>query len=328
MSSLAIAQLLLAAHEETLLLISSALMGLAAVVLADLLFGYDVKKLQEADGEVAGFEAKRRQRLRDGSSLYRSFQGLVEQLAERNRLADEAKRIVPAKQRPATRLEKLAQNLITAAEPLPWLAEEYLACRQIEAIGVAGVGILIGIVLFESIFAAAVLGAILFWGYQRFALRQTARRAWRRRKVIRQRLPYALDMMALMMEAGASFPECLTAVVNENKNHPLGKEFGEVLRETNLGRTRREALLALQQRLNDDDVAELVFALVKGEELGTPLAQTLRSQSTQLLLKQSQWIEKEAAEAQVMIVFPGMVVMVACLLIIVAPFLLNALYNP
>ncbi|MBY0526876.1 MAG: hypothetical protein K2R98_26015 [Gemmataceae bacterium] len=45
------------------------------------------------------------------------------------------------------------------------------------------------------------------------------------------------------------------------------------------------------------------------------------------MLKQSQWVEKETAEAQVMIVFPGMVIMLACLLVIIAPFVLGAVYN-
>src|SRR5262249_12942364 len=152
--------------------------------------------------------------------------------------------------------------------------------------------------------------------------------AVRRRKRVLERLPFALDLMALMMEAGGNFPECLAAAVQENANHPLGEEFGEVLREINLGRTRKEALEGLKERLRDDDVSELVFALVKGDELGTPLAQTLRTQATQMLLKRSQTVEKEAAEAQVMIVFPGMVIMVACLLIIIAPFLLQAVYTP
>ena len=42
-------------------------------------------------------------------------------------------------------------------------------------------------------------------------------------------------------------------------------------------------------------------------------------------LKRSQWVEQAAKEADVQMVFPGMVVMVACLLVIMAPILLPAL---
>ena len=66
----------------------------------------------------------------------------------------------------------------------------------------------------------------------------------------------------------------------------------------------------------------MVFAINKGEELGTPLSAILRDQAEQMRLKRSQRGEKAAAEAQVNIVFPGMVVMIACLLVVIAPIVL------
>ena len=39
-------------------------------------------------------------------------------------------------------------------------------------------------------------------------------------------------------------------------------------------------------------------------------------------LKRAQWGEKAASEAEVQMVFPGMVTMIACLLVIVAPIVL------
>ena len=76
--------------------------------------------------------------------------------------------------------------------------------------------------------------------------------------------------------------------------------------------------------MEDSDIAEFVFAIIKGEELGTPLSTILREQANQMRLKRSQWGEKAAAEAEVQIVFPGMITMVACLLVIIAPILLPA----
>ena len=76
------------------------------------------------------------------------------------------------------------------------------------------------------------------------------------------------------MEAGGGFQECLATAVAENgKDHPLTDEFAEVLRQISLGRPRHEALQALDERLHDDDISEMVFAINKGEELGTPLRQ-------------------------------------------------------
>jgi pilus assembly protein TadC len=132
-------------------------------------------------------------------------------------------------------------------------------------------------------------------------------------------------LIALTMEAGGGFQECLQTAVNENgSSHPLTEELTEVLRQISLGRPRQEALKALQERLQDDDINEMVFAINKGEELGTPLSAILRDQAEQMRLKRSQRGEKAAAEAQVNIVFPGMVVMIACLLVVIAPIVLPA----
>jgi tight adherence protein C len=44
-------------------------------------------------------------------------------------------------------------------------------------------------------------------------------------------------------------------------------------------------------------------------------------------LRRAQWGEKAAAEAEVQIVFPGMLVMLACLIVVVAPMVLPAAFN-
>jgi tight adherence protein C len=68
-------------------------------------------------------------------------------------------------------------------------------------------------------------------------------------------------------------------------------------------------------------------AIIEGEALGTPLADTMRTQAEQIRLKRSQWAEKAAEESKVALVFPAMIIMVACLAIVVAPFILGALYT-
>lgn len=323
-----IALFLVLTPTDWLLLLSSATLGLAVVTLSRQVFSFNFGSLTQGK-EWAGFEEQRRQRLRAGDLVFRQFEPLVDQLAvwnkKRSRKSPEKPNV--NKMPNLTRLERLGQHLVTAAEKLPWLPEEYLACRQIESILAGLGGLLLGYQMFGNLIAASVIAALTAFGYQQLMVALIANRAQQRRRIIRERLPFCLDLMALMMEAGASFPESLAAAVKENQDHPLGKELGEVLRDTNLGRTRREALQALQQRMQDEDISDLAFALIKGDELGTPLSQNLRALAGQLLLKRSQWAEQESSEAQVIIVFPGMLIMLACLLIIVTPFILQAVYT-
>ena len=306
-------------------MLGSGLMGLAALCFGWVLLTF-ARPLAAATPASGAFEQLRRRRLREGSSLYRTCEAVVDYLASRDREKAEIRAARPNAL--PGRLDQVRQALVTAGEKLPWLPEEYVACRRIEGASAGLVVMLLVWQMFGSFIAGLLVGGFVAFAYPHLAVWSLQGRAVQRRRRLLERLPFALDLMALMMEAGGSFPECLAAAVNEIQNHPLGDELGEVLREIGLGRTRKDALGGLKQRMQDDDVAELVFALVKGDELGTPLAQTLRTQATQMLLKRAQTVEKESAEAQVMIVFPGMVIMVACLLIIIAPFLLQALYTP
>jgi Flp pilus assembly protein TadB len=261
-------------------------------------------------GDTHPFERQRREEMRAGNSIYRWFEPLIEEVASLFR------------RHPPTSLDDLQHNLVVSREKLPWRPEEFLATKWIEAI-------LSGIVLFLILWlagwnkAAVVLGITVTVVYALLMPKTIRDRARRRLARIRNRLPFAVDLIALTMEAGGGFQECLkTAVAENGKDHPLTEEFAEVLRQISLGRPRHEALQALQDRLRDDDVGEMVFAINKGEELGTPLSAILREQAEQMRLKRSQRGEKAAAEAQVNIVFPGMVTMMACLLVVIAPILL------
>jgi len=91
---------------------------------------------------------------------------------------------------------------------------------------------------------------------------------------------------------------------------------------------REDALRNFVTRTQDEDVAEVVLAIIEGEELGTPLAKILRIQAEQMRQKRSQWAEKASSEAEVTLVFPAMLIMIACLILVVAPFILTAIFDP
>lgn len=263
------------------------------------------------EGGPAGlYERERRERLREANPVYRWFEPLVDELA--------------AKETKNQNQEKIALALKLLPDWPPWTPQDFLATRKVEA-GLAGLGV--GILLWPILgpivaaVGAVVVGSgyVMFWGVRVQELAQ------KRRLVFLKRLPYAVDLLALMMEAGAGFDEAVATLVAESPTHPIGEEFSYLLREIQLGRSRREALIQLRDRMEDDNVREFVTAILNGEEFGTPLSRILRSQADQMRLKRSQWAEKAAGEAQVKIVFPGIMIMIACLLIIVTPFIVKFL---
>ena len=261
---------------------------------------------------ASSFELERRATL-ETDATYRWVQPLVHELAGWNR------RVLHR-----DRCEAIRNNMTIAATPQQWEPEEFVATKQLE--GVLA-GAVVGAILFpftSSLIAVVSILAIAAV-YPRMAAASLREQAKSRLRAIKMRLPFVIDLLALMLEAGSTFNDALRTVVRENLNHPLGSELARVERQVLAGRPRCEALSSLYERLGDEDIREIVFAVNKGEELGTPLADILRNQADQLRLKRSQWCEKAAAEAQVKMSFPGLLVMGACILIIMAPIFMPLL---
>lgn len=260
------------------------------------------------------FEADRIERVRESSSTFRQFEPQILEFEKFNHVMVSE-----------TQQEQTKHAMAFLGSFPNWRSEELIAVKRLE-------GLLIGLVLGAfawftngSVVLALFVVAACFLFYPSFALFLFSSQAQTRLHKIRRRIPFAVDLLALMMEAGAGFMESLETVVNENKGHPLGEELARVLRQVQMGRPRSEALDLFGDRINDEDVKDFVFAVNNGEKLGTPLSKILRSQAETMRLKRSQWAEKDSAQAQVKMVFPGIIVMIACMLIVLGQFLLPAI---
>jgi Flp pilus assembly protein TadB len=258
-------------------------------------------------------ERQRRAELRKKHRFYRWFEPFIDRLAGLNR------RLWPR------RLERLQQQLELTPLHL-WKADEFCALRQLESVAVFPVGVLMGYLFFPGS-TALLAGLAVMLGVQELMLRQVSKQAQQHLALIRSRLPYVIDLMALMLESGADFRQALETTVRENEGHPLGEEFGRVATRLQQGASQPEALQAMAQRLQDADVSELVFAINTAEQLGTPLKQTLQMMAEHIRSRRIQWLERAAEEAKVHITWPAVVVMVACLFIVAAPILLE-MFSP
>ena len=138
-------------------------------------------------------------------------------------------------------------------------------------------------------------------------------------------MPFLLDLLTLLMEAGSTFLNALRQAVDEFRGHPVAEEFGRVLADMSLGKTRVEAFQAMRDRLADDEITSIIGSILQGEYLGTPLAQIFRTQADVLRIKRTQRAELVAGEAGVNMLLPGILIMASTVLIIIGPFMLNYL---
>ena len=220
-------------------------------------------------------------------------------------------------------LPEIQREILAAGLPRFWLPEEYLARCELIAIALLPAFIMAGIAFVGG---PGVVMAIMFTGLTAWLLRRNlASRARTRLVRIKRRLPFFLDLLTLLMEAGSSLIQALEEAVHEFRGQPVAQEFARVLADIRLGRTRAEAILAMRDRLQDAEVGGVLGSILQGEHLGTPLAQVFRMQADVLRVKRSQRAESVAGEAGVQMLLPGILVMAATVLVILGPFVLNYL---
>ncbi len=293
-----------------MMLLASALLGLAAAGIT-----WTLLSLSPAFGDgTPGYADELRVRLIRSDLIHRHA----------GRLVDELVPLVRRFVRSAA-LEQLGLALEICGRSPPWTAERFWAaeiCRGLALGAAAGLLGLLASPLFGVVAAAAVavLSVVL-------AIGGVETEARKRSAAVRGRLSFATDLMALVLQAGGTASDAIESVVRECGDHPLGQEFGKVADNIGHGIPRKEALARLRDRFADVDIRDFVFAVVKGEELGTPLAEILSGQARDMRRRQSQACEKQAAEAEVKLSFPSMLVLIACLIVMLGPFLLPLVYR-
>jgi tight adherence protein C len=150
-------------------------------------------------------------------------------------------------------------------------------------------------------------------------------RALARLRAISRRLPYTLDLIAMAMDAGATFYEASGSVMRDDPQDPFNQELGIVVREIDFGRSRQDALTHLGKRITVDGLDGILSAVVQAEQLGTPLAEVLKLQANLLRMRRSMRAERKAGEAAVKILVPSMIILISVVLIIFGPFLVRFL---
>ena len=108
----------------------------------------------------------------------------------------------------------------------------------------------------------------------------------------------------------------------ENGDSPVARVFQRVYNDIDTGTEERDALTALAERMRDDDFDEIALTINRGQESGSSYEELLTALAAQMRLRRQQQGEKLAGEASVRMLIPGVIVMIACMLIIVAPFAL------
>jgi tight adherence protein C len=125
----------------------------------------------------------------------------------------------------------------------------------------------------------------------------------KRQKDVLVSLPDALDLLTICVEAGLGLDSAMQKVT-EKWDNELSVSFTRSLTEIQLGKTRREALKVMADRVGLQEFSSFIAAVLQSEQLGVSMAKILRIQSDDMRMKRRQRAEQEAQKAPVKMLFP------------------------
>ncbi|NLC80216.1 MAG: hypothetical protein GX748_03445 [Lentisphaerae bacterium] len=220
--------------------------------------------------------------------------------------------------------KRIRNNLVAAALPLE-LAE--IRGLQGFAGGLLGLVACLMAFIMTLNWAYALLAGLFFallgWYYP---VSWVERMAVQRKDKMSKGLPYAIDLITVAMEAGQDFGAAVRNLVKEGPLGPLRDEFGVTLRQTELGKSRVEALKSMAERIQLDEFRSLVTSVIQSSEMGASIAATLKIQAEEIRRRRYQRAERQAARAPSLMLIPtALFILPAVFIIIFVPIMIRAM---
>jgi tight adherence protein C len=153
----------------------------------------------------------------------------------------------------------------------------------------------------------------------------------RRQENVLKALPDALDLMSICVEAGLGFDQAMAKVYEKWENE-LALAFGRVIREIQVGKTRRDSLRAMSESMDVADLTSFVAAIIQADQLGVSISRVLKIQAEQMRIKRRQRAQEKAQQAPIKMMIPmALLIFPTIYLVILGPAaiqLFKAFFEP
>lgn len=213
---------------------------------------------------------------------------------------------------------------LIAASALPLKPEHILLTQVSSALMLVGVGCLLLFVPGMRIswcVGVMLIGLFIGWFYPASSF---ASYVVNRQGEITKGLPFAIDLIGSAMRAGLEFGAAMRYYVNLNMGGALSYEFGKVLQQVELGKTRSEALADMAQRVQVEAFTAFVGVVAYGTEIGASIVDTLKIHGEELRRARFHLAERKAARAPSIMILPlGVFIMPAVFIIIITPVIMQ-----
>lgn len=204
---------------------------------------------------------------------------------------------------PQETLENTQRQLILAGSPAGLTPSLFWTMRFAATFGLPVLLVLVFVITNKNtlwVVAGGLLGAAVGFLLPQLWLSSKIKR---RQDGVLKSLPDALDLMSICVNAGLGFDQAMSKVY-EKWDNELAIAFGRVIQEIQLGKTRREALRAMEQSIDVQDVTSFVGAIIQADQLGVSISKVLNIQAEQMRVKRRQRAQEKAQQAPVKMVIP------------------------
>jgi len=276
------------------LLIAVALAG--AVLIGGLLTMGVTAERSDARESLRRLEGYQIQDVRDQEMLAPISERVVNPLVEQ--FAHLARRFSPEGYR-----DQVARKLVLGGNAQTVSVDQILVWKL--------VGLMSGLVWLPLVLLALGLSGIIgfvfvvvLWGAS-FMLPDVylARAIEARQHAIAVQLPDILDLLVISVEAGLGFEQALERTTSAVPG-PLSDEFRRMLRETNFGSSRADALRGMDERSDVPELRTFVVAMLQADTFGVSISRILRSQSDEMRVRRRLRAQELAQKLPVKMLFP------------------------
>jgi len=215
----------------------------------------------------------------------------------------------------------IRRDLEASGNPLGYSVDEYLAICLATAVVITALSLLILLAeLGQFDLLVVLVMPVIGFLIPMWTLHEQANK---RIRAISKKLPYTLDLIALLLEAGATFPDAIATLVKDEPDDELNRELALVQAEIDFGTTRAAALANMAERIPLDALRSVVGAINQAESLGTPLSTILKNQSGMIRMLRTVRAEEASASASMRILIPSMLILLAVVIVVFSPIIMR-----
>jgi tight adherence protein C len=204
---------------------------------------------------------------------------------------------------PVGYVENLARKTVLAGSPAGFEIDRLLVLKVLGAAsGLLWVPLIFGLLGMHGFLAVAMLATLWVGSFLGPDI-SLNRKIEERQHAIAVALPDILDLLVISVEAGLGFEQAVertgTAVPG-----PLSDEFRRLLQETRMGATRADALRAMDERTQVEELRSFILAMLQADAFGVSIARILRTQADEMRIRRRLAAEEMAEKAPIKMLFP------------------------